>query len=121
MAFMAAPAFAQGPPDCESSDTVVPGHCDREGTVNTHYTQESGGYDYVVNTRGDFGDDPYLDDGQIMNHIQSQENPGESFNYIIVHETSPQYDGENPIWGTWDIHVLTVPGEGNIARDNYED
>lgn len=54
-----------------TSDTSVPGHQQqkRQGKVVNHYTQTSGDCDYIVNTVGDFGGDPYLNDGQMLNVV----------------------------------------------------
>jgi len=75
--------------------------------------------DYVNNYRGDFGDDPFLDNGWIQNHINcSGYDDNNSYNYLIVHESDPRYEG-NPdwaIWGNWEYHVLTITGFGNLAR-----
>lgn len=77
--------------------------------------------DYVVNYRADFNNDPYMDAGWIQNHIlcsgYDYEVPGQ-YNYLIVHETDPRYTG-NPdwaIWGSWEYHVLTESGSGNLAK-----
>ena len=102
----AAPALAQ---------TQVPGHASRAGTVNGHYTQEGAGCDYVVNYRGDFGGDAYLDDGWIINQIGCPEG---HYTYVIVNEDDPRYRGDPDwaLWGNWEYKVLTIPGEGNIVR-----
>lgn len=75
--------------------------------------------DYVINYRGDFGGDPYMDNGWIQNHINcSGYDDNNHYNYLIVHESDPRYEG-NPdwaIWGTWEFHVLTISGFGNLAR-----
>jgi hypothetical protein len=75
--------------------------------------------DYVVNYRGSFENDPFMDTGWIQNHINCHgfDDDGH-YNYTIVHETDPRYTG-NPdwaIWGTWEYHVLTVDGLGNLTR-----
>jgi hypothetical protein len=74
---------------------------------------------YVVNYRGDFGADPYMDDGWIQNHINcSGYDDNGVYNYLIVHESDPRYTG-NPawaIWGNWEYHVLTESGAGNLVR-----
>ena len=77
-------------------------------------------YDYVINYRADFGNDPYMNSGWIHNHINGRGHSGNShYNYIIVHETDTRYAGdpEWAIWGTWEHHVLTVNGLGNIAKN----
>lgn len=75
--------------------------------------------DYVVNYRGDFGGTNFLDDGWIQNHINcSGYDDNNEYNYLIVHESDPRYEG-NPdweIWGTWEYHVLTISGYGNLVR-----
>ena len=75
--------------------------------------------DYVVNYRGDFGSDPFLDDGWIQNHINCYGyDDNNHYNYLIVHQTDPRYTG-NPdwaIWDTWEYHVLTISHEGNLVR-----
>jgi len=41
-----------------------------------------------------------------------------AYNYLIVHQTDPRYTG-NPdwaIWDTWEYHVLTESGSGNLVR-----
>jgi hypothetical protein len=114
-------AFAAGPV-CDPGQTVVKGHCEKDGTVVGHYTQDAYGCHYVVNYRGDFGGDPYLDNGRIMNMINcpggsvGSDNPNAhtNYTYMFVSEGEPQWD-ENNIWGTWDWDILTVPGEGNVA------
>jgi len=75
--------------------------------------------DYVINYRADFGNDPFMDSGWIQNHINcSGYDDNGYYNYLIVHETDPRYTG-NPdwaVWGTWEYHVLTISGQGNLAR-----
>lgn len=75
--------------------------------------------DYQVQYRGNFEDDPFLDSGWIQNHINcSGYDDNGAYNYLIVQETDPRYQG-NPdwaIWGTWEYHVLTESGAGNLAR-----
>lgn len=73
----------------------------------------------TVNYRGDFGDDPYLDMGVIQNHDRCMiEGKRRTFNAMIVHESDPRYEGDpdNAIWGTWEYHVKTESGVGNLAR-----
>jgi len=75
--------------------------------------------DYVINYRADFGNDPYMDSGWIQNLINcyGYDDNGQ-YNYLIVHETDPRYTG-NPdwaVWGTWEYHVLTESGQGNLVR-----
>lgn len=75
--------------------------------------------DYVVNYKGTFDNDPFLDSGNVDNHIRCHGYDGKStYNTQIVHETDPRYRG-NPdwsIWGTWEYHVSTVSGTGNLVR-----
>lgn len=75
--------------------------------------------DYVVNYRADFGNDPYMNAGWIQNHINcSGYDDNGQYNYLIVHETDPRYRG-NPdwaVWGSWEYHVLTESGQGNLVR-----
>ena len=75
--------------------------------------------DYVVNYRGSFENDPFMDSGWIQNHINcSGYDDNGQYNYLIVHETDPRYTG-NPdwaIWGTWEYHVYTISGQGNLVR-----
>ena len=74
---------------------------------------------YQVQYRGAFEDDAFLDSGWIKNNINcGGYDDNNSYNSIIVHETDPRYTG-NPdlaIWGTWEYHVDTVTGFGNLAR-----
>jgi hypothetical protein len=74
---------------------------------------------YVINYRADFGEDPFMDNGWIQNHIKcSGYDDNNSYNYLIVHESDPRYTG-NPdwaIWGNWEYHALTMSGFGNLAR-----
>ncbi len=75
--------------------------------------------DYVINYRADFGNDPFMDAGWIQNHINCHGyDDNGHYNYLIVHESDPRYQG-NPdwaIWGTWEYHVLTESGSGNLVR-----
>ena len=75
--------------------------------------------DYVVNYRGDFGNDPYLNSGVIYNHVKcSGYDDNGTYNYQIVSQSDPRYRG-NPdwaIWGSWEYHVLTESGAGNLVR-----
>jgi len=75
--------------------------------------------DYVINYRADFGNDPFMDTGWIQNLINcaGYDDNGQ-YNYFIVESEEPRYRG-NPdwaIWGTWEYHVLTVSGQGNLAH-----
>jgi hypothetical protein len=78
--------------------------------------------DYVNNYRADFGNDPYMNDGWIQNHINCHgyDDNGQ-YNYLIVSDNDPRYTG-NPdwaIWGTWEYHVLTMSGFGNLVRPEW--
>jgi hypothetical protein len=74
---------------------------------------------YQVHTKGDFGNDPFMNSGDISNMIRCQGYSGVStYHYQIVSQDDPRYVG-NPdwaIWGTWEYHVLTVSGSGNLVR-----
>lgn len=75
--------------------------------------------DYQVNYRGNFGGDPFMNDGWIENWINcSGYDDNGTYGYLIVHQTDPRYRG-NPdwaIWGTWEYHALTISGAGNLVR-----
>lgn len=75
--------------------------------------------DYQVVYRADFGNDPFMDSGWIINNINcSGYDDNGTYHYLIVNETDPRYTG-NPdweIWGTWEYHVLTDSGVGNLVR-----
>lgn len=75
--------------------------------------------DYVVNYRGNFENNPFMDSGWIQNHINcSGFDDNNEYNYLIVHQSDPRYTG-NPewsIWGTWEYHALTTSHVGNLVR-----
>lgn len=75
--------------------------------------------DYVVNYRGNFGGDPYMDSGWIINNIRCHGyDDNNHYSYLIVHESDPRYTG-NPdwaVWGNWEYHVLTQSHTGNLVR-----
>ncbi|MDP2649023.1 MAG: hypothetical protein Q8P19_03960 [bacterium] len=75
--------------------------------------------DYVINYRADFGNDPFMNEGWIQNHINcSGYDDNGHYNYLIVSQTDPRYTG-NPdwaVWGTWEYHALTVSHQGNLVR-----
>lgn len=75
--------------------------------------------DYIVNYRADFGNDPYMNDGWIQNHINcSGYDDNGHYNYLIVSDDDPRYTG-NPewsVWGTWEYHVLTENHNGNLVK-----
>lgn len=78
--------------------------------------------DYVVNYRADFGNDPYMNEGWIQNHIQcSGYDDNNHYNYLIVSQTDPRYTGnpDNAIWGTWEYHTLTQSHMGNLVRPEH--
>ena len=75
--------------------------------------------DYVNNYRADFGNDAFMNEGWVQNHIRCSGYDGASqYNYLIVSQTDPRYTGhpDNAIWGTWEYHVLTASGAGNLAK-----
>lgn len=75
--------------------------------------------DYVVNYRGNFENDPFMDSGWIMNQINcSGYDDNGHYTYVIVHESDPRYTG-NPdwaVWGTWEYNPYVVSGQGNLVR-----
>ena len=99
-----------------TNDSEVPGHEDRTGTVTGVYWAEDEGSDVLVQYRGDFEGNAYLDSGWIKNIYHSED--GTIGTYLIVHETDPRYTGndERAIWGEWEIIVDTVSGTGNVAN-----
>lgn len=74
---------------------------------------------YVIQTKGSFENDPYQDTGVISNMIRCSGYDGNAtFNYQIVAQGDPRYTG-NPdlaIWGTWEYHVNTQSGSGNLVH-----
>ena len=69
-----------------------------------------------VNYKGDFGNDAYLNSGEIQNHwICDGPDGHQTYNYVIVSNTDPRYSGDPDwaIWVTWEYHVLTQGGQGN--------
>lgn len=75
--------------------------------------------DYVVNYRGTYENNPYMDTGWIQNLINcSGYDDNGQYNYMIVNESDPRYTG-NPewsIWGNWEYHGLIESGKGNLVR-----
>lgn len=74
--------------------------------------------DYQVQYRGQFDNDPFLDNGWVMNEIICRGydyDNAQTFKYTIVHETDPRYRGieEHSIWGDWEYHVNVEGGFGN--------
>jgi hypothetical protein len=113
---LAGTTIALGTATAASASNEVPGHEGKTGTVTGMYRTEQDGSDVLVQYRGDFGNDPYLNDGWIKNVFVNADGTTET--YLIVHEADPRYTGsvENAIWGEWEIVVHTVSGEGNIAN-----
>jgi len=75
--------------------------------------------DYIVNYRGTFENDPYMDTGWIMNNIRCHGYEGNThYKYLIVNESDPRYRGnpEYAVWGNWEYHVLAESGVGNLVR-----
>ena len=73
---------------------------------------------YQIQYRGTFENNPFMDTGWIKNNINCAGQDRGAFNYLIVHQTDPRYRG-NPdwaVWGSWEYHVLTESGNGNLAR-----
>ena len=71
--------------------------------------------DYENTYRADFGNDPYMDQGWIINAVTCDD--GSHATYLIVSEDDPRYTGSGTsIWGTWEYHVLSLSGEGNAER-----
>ena len=73
---------------------------------------------YQVQYRADFGNNPYMDSGWIINAINCKGYEPGTYMYLIVHKTDPRYTG-NPdwaVWGDWEYHVLTESGSGNAVR-----
>lgn len=77
---------------------------------------------YVNNYRADFGNDPFMNEGWIQNHIKCRGfDDNGTYNYLIVSQTDPRYRG-NPdwaVWDTWEYHVLTESGSGNLVRKPF--
>jgi hypothetical protein len=72
--------------------------------------------DYRIHTKGDFGNDPYMNSGDISNMIRCHGYDGvATYHYQIVSDDDPRYRGDPnyAIWGTWEYHVLTESGNGN--------
>ena len=74
--------------------------------------------DYEVNYRGTFENDPYQDTGTIANDIHCHGFEPGTYYYQLVDQTNPRYRGnpEFAEWGTWEYHVLTESGTGNLVR-----
>ena len=117
-AVLATPAAAG---TAKKADADNNGFSDAGVIVNGNYTDTyADGLGNVcsvlVTYRGDFGNDAYLDSGEISNHYVCNGPAGHStYNYQIVSQGDPRYSG-NPdwaVWGTWEYHVLTQGGQGN--------
>lgn len=77
---------------------------------------------YQIQYRGTFENDPFMDTGWIKNNINCRGQDNGAFNYLIVHQTDPRYTG-NPewaVWGSWEFHVLTESGKGNVVHARPE-
>ena len=128
---LASAALLALPAAASAASTVVPGQQDRYDAdnngfpdagqvVNGRYSETVSFGDtvckLVVTYRGDFGNDPFLNSGEISNHYQCKGPDGnQTYNYQIVSSDDPRYRG-NPEWavfGTWEYHVLTQGGQGN--------
>lgn len=73
---------------------------------------------YPIQYRGTFENDAFQDTGWIGNRINCTGVDKGSYNYLMVHESDPRYTG-NPdwaLWGTWEYHLLTISGQGNLVR-----
>lgn len=77
---------------------------------------------YEVNYRADFGNDPFMNEGWIINSIKcSGFDDNNHYMYLIVSQTDPRYTG-NPdwaVWGTWEYHAYTVSHFGNLVRPEH--
>ena len=74
--------------------------------------------DYQVQYRADFNNDPYMDQGWIINAINCRGADPGTYVYLIVSDEDPRYTG-NPdwaLWGNWEYHVLVESGSGNIVK-----
>ncbi|MDP3996849.1 MAG: hypothetical protein Q8P86_04130 [bacterium] len=76
--------------------------------------------EYVINYRADFGNDPFMNEGWIQNHItcSGYDYPhGAVFHYLIVSQTDPRYTGDPDfaVWGTWEYFGLIESGVGIIG------
>ena len=75
-------------------------------------------FDYVVNYRGTFENDPFLDSGWIKQTIRQSGFDGrDTYMYFVVHETDHRYTGdpEWAIWDNWEYFALVHAGEGNLV------
>jgi hypothetical protein len=78
--------------------------------------------DYQVVYRAEYGNDPCMNSGWIINNIHcSGYDDNGPHHHLIVHETDPRYMN-NPdwaVWGTWEYHVLTESSVGNLLRPEH--
>jgi hypothetical protein len=78
--------------------------------------------DYEVNYRADFGNDPYMNDGWIINNIKCRGfDDNNHYHYLIVSSNDPRYTG-NPawaVWGNWEYHVDVEGHSGNLVRPDH--
>lgn len=78
--------------------------------------------DYEVNYRADFGNDPYMNNGWIINNITCRGyGDNNHYTYLIVSNTDPRYTG-NPawsVWGNWEYHVDVEGRQGNLVRPDH--
>lgn len=74
---------------------------------------------YKVQYQGSFGDDPYLDMGWIKNNVVCKGYEPDNRNVLWVHESDPRYTGtgQPAFGGTWEVHVDSRRGEGNVLTD----
>ncbi|MEQ6903760.1 hypothetical protein [Nocardioides sp. YIM 152588] len=77
--------------------------------------------DYKNTYRADFGNDPFMDQGWIINNINCSD--GTAYHFLIVSDEDPRYTGDpdNAIWGTWEYHVNAQSGSGNLANPRLAD
>ena len=77
---------------------------------------------YQNQYRGTFENNPFMDTGWIKNNINCRGRDIGAFNYLIVHRTDPRYTGNTDwaLWGTWEYHVLTESGSGNVVHAQPE-
>lgn len=71
---------------------------------------------YKNQYQGSFGNDPYLDMGWIKNNVVCKGYEPDNRNVLWVHESDPRYtgSGEPAFGGTWEVHVDSRRGEGNV-------
>ncbi len=103
------------PEDMKVGQNVDEDHPEGAVTRVEFHTSDDG-WQLIMPYRGDFGGDPYLNDGWVMNIYTHNEYKGHVFIYKFVHETDPRHTGDNPIWGSWD-QTLNIEA-GQHARGN---